>query len=104
MKIPEVLDHLPAADAARRVYGEPYQTPDGATVITVSRVRDGGALGVFVVRGDDASWVPAVDHNRIALVGVITGLAAAVIGCLAMLRRPPWPDLHGWIEVVWPSR
>jgi hypothetical protein len=34
-----------------------------------------------------------VDGNRIALLGVITGLASAVIATLAVLRRPPWPDI-----------
>lgn len=99
MKFPGVLDQIRTGPAAGSVYGEPYHTPDGATVITVARARGGGAVGVFVIRGDHAKWVPAIDHNRLALVGVITGLAAAVIGTLAVLRRPPWPDLHGWIEV-----
>jgi hypothetical protein len=37
--------------------------------------------------------VAAVDANRIALIGVITGLISAVLACVAMVRRPPWPDL-----------
>ncbi|GBE63607.1 hypothetical protein MFM001_00690 [Mycobacterium sp. MFM001] len=95
MKFPESLDQLPTNGAGRRVYGEPYSTADGATVIPVAKVRGSTAtpLGVFVVRGDRASWVAAVDANLIGLIGVITGLLAAVIGCLAVLRRPPWPDL-----------
>jgi hypothetical protein len=40
----------------------------------------GTPIGVFVVGGDDAYWVPAVDTNRIAFIGVLTGLPAAVIG------------------------
>lgn len=109
MKIPDVFDHLPTDDAVRRVFSEPYQTADGTTVITAARIRggrgqarsEGGTvratpLGVFVIRGDKASWVPAVDLNRIGLIGVLTGLLAAAIGSLAVLRRPPWPDLHVW--------
>ena len=84
---------LPDLADSGRVYGEPYQTPDGATVITVARLGSGAALGAFVIRGDSAKWVPVVDANRIALIGVTTGLLAAVIGSLAVLRRPPWPDL-----------
>jgi hypothetical protein len=34
--------------------------------------------------------VPAFDANRIALIGVLTGLLAAVIGSLAVFRQPPW--------------
>ncbi|MGH3542533.1 MAG: hypothetical protein ACRDTO_09180 [Mycobacterium sp.] len=106
MKIPESLDQLPMNGTRGRVYGEPYRTADGTTVITVAKIRGGGTrgpdqsqsitatpVGVFVVHGNTVSWVPAVDANRIALIGVITGLLAAVITCLAMLRRPPWPDL-----------
>lgn len=103
MKLPEILERYPTGDVAaigERVYGAPYQTPDGATIITVGRVRAGAVgvtaapAGVFVIRGDDAKWVPAVDANRVAVIGVSTGLLAAVITCLAVLRRPPWPDLR----------
>jgi hypothetical protein len=95
MKIPESFDQLPTNGTRGRVYGEPYRTADGATIFTVAKVRGGTTtpVGMFVVRGDGASWVPAVDANRIALIGVITGLLSAVITCLAVLRRPPWPDL-----------
>jgi hypothetical protein len=84
VKVSDVFDQLPAD----RVYGEPYQTADGATVIPV-----GKPLGVFVVRGGEATWVPAVDASRIALIGVLTGLLAAVIATLAVLRQPPWPRI-----------
>jgi hypothetical protein len=95
MKIPESLEQLPTNGTRGRVYGEPYRTSDGATVVTVAKVRGGTAtpVGVFVIQGNEASWVPAIDANRIALIGVITGLLAAVITSLAVLRRPPWPDL-----------
>ncbi len=88
MKPFELLDRLPADGEGGRVYGEPYQTPDGTTVIPVVR-----PLGVFVIRDGEASWQAAVDANRIALIGVITGLLAAVIGSLAVLRQPPWPRM-----------
>jgi len=84
VKPSDLLDQLPAG----AVYGEPYQTPDGATVILVAK-----PLGVFVIRNGEVSWKAAVDANRIALVGVITGLLAAVLGSLAVLRQPPWPRM-----------
>jgi uncharacterized spore protein YtfJ len=34
------------------------------------------ALGVFVIKGGDVSWRPAVDVNRIALGGQIVGIVA----------------------------
>lgn len=78
-------------------YGQPYETSDGTTVITVTRT--GGLLhsarpvGAFVVHDGEVSWTPAVDATRIALMGELIGLLAAVIATLAILRRPPWPDL-----------
>ncbi|AFJ37727.1 MULTISPECIES: hypothetical protein [Mycobacterium] len=88
MKPSDVLEQLAADPAAGRGYGEPYQTPDGTTVIVVAK-----PLGVFAIRNGRATWTPAVDANRIALIGVITGLLAGVIGSLAVLRQPPWPRI-----------
>ena len=102
MKIPESLEDLPTNGTKGRVYGEPYRMADGGTVITVAKVRAGTAtpVGVFVVHAGTARWVPAIDADRIALIGVITGLLSAVLACVAMVRRPPWPDLsatsHAW--------
>ncbi|MUL63757.1 hypothetical protein BOO86_04710 [Mycobacterium sp. CBMA 234] len=99
MQNPEAFLDQFADDTAGRVFAEPYHTPDGATVIPVTKVSHTGStttakpLGVFVIRDGGTSWVPAVDADRIALLGVVTGLVTAVIGCLAILRRPPWPDL-----------
>jgi hypothetical protein len=100
VRIPNGLQQLPADPAAGQIYGEPIQTPDGATVIPVARFRRRRteeecpeALGVFVVREGKASWVPVVDADRIALIGVITGLLAAVFASLAVLRQPPWPRM-----------
>jgi hypothetical protein len=83
-----MLDQSSTDHATGGVYGEPYQTDDGTTVIPVVK-----PVGVFVVRGGEASWVPALDANRIALIGVLTGLLAAVIATLAVLRQPPWPRI-----------
>lgn len=95
MKIPDSLDELPTNGTRGRVYGEPYRMADGGTVITVAKVRSGTStpVGVFVVHGGTVRWVPVVDADRIALIGVLTGLLSAVIVCVAMVRRPPWPDL-----------
>ena len=56
-------------------------------------------LGVYAVRDDQVTWHAAVDHERIALIGVATGFFAAVLGTIAVIRRPPWPDLHHEIVV-----
>jgi hypothetical protein len=105
MNIPESVDQLPTNGTRGRVYGDPYRTADGGTVITVAKVQAGTAtpLGVFVVHGGTARWVPAIDTNRIALIGVITGLISAVIASIALVRRPPWPDLSA-TSAAWSRR
>nr|WP_296775252.1 hypothetical protein [Rhodococcus sp. (in: high G+C Gram-positive bacteria)] len=75
------------------LFGQPYESSDGTTIITVTRMRGRPApVGIFVVRDGTATWTPAVDVTSIARFGEFIGLAAAVIGTLAVLRRPPWPD------------
>jgi hypothetical protein len=91
----ELLDTL-ETDASR-VYGQPYETADGTTVISVAKVR-GGALGVFVIKDGKAEWEPAVDATRVAMMGILVGLVSAALAGVAMVRRPPWPDLHGDIS------
>jgi hypothetical protein len=105
MNIPESIEQLPTNGTRGRVYGEPYRTADGGTVIPVAKVRAGTStpMGLFVIHGGTTKWVPAVDANRIALIGIITGMLSAVIGCLAILRRPPWPDLSA-TSAAWDQR
>lgn len=104
MRLPDALDSISTDTAtSSRVFGDPYLTPDGATVIPVSKVRhrpDCGRtssrpLGIFVVKDGKPTWVPAVDNTRIALLGELIGLVAATLATAAMVRRPPWPDVRG---------
>ncbi|MCV7194245.1 hypothetical protein H7I02_15825 [Mycolicibacterium brumae] len=70
--------------------------PDGSTVITVlGRTWRGHrrTIGVFSSTDGQSRWIPAVDANTMAVIGTATGFVAALIGTLAVLRRPPWPDL-----------
>ena len=94
MDRPDIFDRIPADLVGMGVYGQPLEV-DGATVIPVAKVRGSSAtpIGVFVIRDDEVTWTAAVNQDRIALLGVITGLASAVIATLAVLRRPPWPDI-----------
>ena len=87
------LSRYSAWSAVQLVYGDPILTEDRATIVPVSRVHanQSSPVGIFVVRGDAATWVPALDINRIALIGVATGFVAATLASLAVLRRPPWP-------------
>lgn len=113
----DLLDTVVTDDDASQVYGQPYVTADGTTVLPVAKVRrrvapggeDRGArlsakpMGVFVINGDSVRWEPAVDATRIALMGILVGLVSAGLAGIAMVRRPPWPDLRGDIS-QWPLR
>ncbi|MEN3224858.1 hypothetical protein PUR22_28770 [Mycolicibacterium porcinum] len=104
MRLPDALDSISGDTATiSRVFGDPYVTPDGATVIPASSVRhrpDSGRsttrpLGIFVIKDGKSTWVPATDNTRIALMGELIGLVAATLATVAMVRRPPWPDVRG---------
>ncbi|MBJ7338079.1 hypothetical protein [Mycolicibacterium sp.] len=72
------------------LFGRQYDTPDGATVIPVSK-----PVGVFVIKNGTPVWSPATDGTRIAMLGILVGLVSATLAGIAMVRRPPWPELHG---------
>lgn len=87
-----------SSEVVGRVFGDPYERPDGSTVIPVSRICGGSRpktvpLGVFVIHDGKASWTPAVDGSRLAMGGLLVGLTATVLSGIAMVRRPPWPDI-----------
>jgi len=97
-----------------RAFGTAYERGD-TLVIPVARVAGGGGgggsepagpgeglalppgggggfggvvrpLGVYVVRGDDVRWVPAVDATRVALASIaVFGVFATVAVCLRAL-------------------
>jgi hypothetical protein len=102
----EVIGTLEADPDAARVFGKVYETADGTTVIPVTKGREPvRPAGVFVVKDGKASWMPAADGERIAMMGILVGLVAAALAGIAMVRRPPWPDLHGDIaNVPWRAR
>jgi uncharacterized spore protein YtfJ len=93
-----------------RVFGEPVVKGD-LTLIPVARVSGGGGggsgpaeegaedensgggfggmarpVGVYVVRGDDVSWQPAVDVTVISIAGIALG-ALMVIVAGKVLKR-----------------
>jgi hypothetical protein len=84
------IDSLETDPDALSVFGKQYQTPDGAIVIPVSK-----PVGVFVIKDGTPTWSSAADGTRIASLGILCGLVAATGAAIAMVRRPPWPDLHG---------
>lgn len=86
----QVIDSLETNPDALSVFGVKYETDDGTTIIPVAK-----PVGVFVVKDGKGAWQPATDDTRIALFGILVGLVATAFAGIAMVRRPPWPDLHG---------
>ena len=104
------------AFTVRRVFGEPYEK-DGVTVIPAARVQGaaggGGGeapggegsgtgtgfamnakpFGVFVIKGGEVAWRPAIDVNRLALGGQVVGIVALLtIGSIVRKRRKAGND------------
>ncbi|WP_235916691.1 hypothetical protein [Antrihabitans cavernicola] len=63
----------------------------------MSRTSWGGRadrpVGMYTIRDDSTTWTPAIDINRVALIGACTGFVAAALSTAAVLRRPPWPEM-----------
>jgi uncharacterized spore protein YtfJ len=99
MDVQEVIAEARDAITVKRVFGEPYEK-NGVTVIPAARVQGGAGggggegpegqgkgsgtgfglsarpVGAYVIRGDEVSWRPAVDLNRIILGGQIVAIVA----------------------------
>ncbi len=95
MDVQELLSQARDGMTVKRVFGDPIER-DRVTVIPVATVMGGGGggggesgndrgsgagfglharpAGVYVIRGDDVSWQPAVDVNRAILGGQIVAI------------------------------
>jgi len=90
----ETVNQARDALTVRRVYGDPYQE-EGLTLIPAATVRGGGGgggdtrgnggagfglsarpAGAWVIKNGDVSWRPAIDVNRIIVVGQIVAIVA----------------------------
>jgi uncharacterized spore protein YtfJ len=99
MEVQEVLAQARDAMTVKRVFGEPYEK-NGVTVIPVARVQGGAGggggegpegqgrgsgtgfglsarpVGAYLIRGDEVTWRPAIDLNRIVLGGQVVAIVA----------------------------
>lgn len=99
MEVNDVITQARDTLTVKRVFGEPYEK-NGVTVIPAARVQGGAGggggegpegqgkgsgsgfglnarpAGAFLIRGDDVTWRPAVDINRIILGGQIVAIVA----------------------------
>ena len=90
----ETIDKAKDALTVRRVYGDPYQE-EGITVIPAANVMGGGGgggdtegnggagfglsarpVGAWVIKDGEVSWRPALDLNRVVLVGQVVAIVA----------------------------
>jgi len=88
------IDQARDALTVRRVYGDPYQE-EGVTIIPAAHVIGGGGgggdtlgnggggfglsarpVGAWVIKDGEVRWRPAIDVNRIVLVGQVVAIAA----------------------------
>lgn len=88
----ETLGETRDAITVRRVYGDPYQE-EGVTVIPAAHVMGGGGAGgdaqgnggggfginarpagAWVIKDGDVVWRPALDLNRVIMLGQIAGI------------------------------
>jgi uncharacterized spore protein YtfJ len=99
MEVGDVITQARDALTVKRVFGDPYEK-NGVTVIPAAKVQGGAGggdgegpegtgkgsgsgfglnarpAGAFLVRGDEVTWRPAVDLNRIILGGQIVAIVA----------------------------
>ncbi|HZC72051.1 MAG TPA: spore germination protein GerW family protein [Jatrophihabitans sp.] len=101
MDVQQLIGQVRDAMTVKRVFGESYDS-DGVTVIPVAKVMGGGGggggqnpkddaqgegggfgirvrpVGVYVIRGSDVTWRPAVDVTRLALGGQLVALVTVL--------------------------
>jgi uncharacterized spore protein YtfJ len=109
MNLTETIANARDAITVKRVYGEAYER-NGVAVIPAAMVMGGGGggegeqdegqkgsgggfglrarpIGAYVIRGDQVSWQPAFDLNRVILGCQLLGLAAILLTHRRLMRR-----------------
>ncbi len=99
MDVQGIITQARDAITVKRAFGDPYEK-NGVTVIPVAKVQGGAGggegerpqgqesgsgsgfgltarpVGAYLIRGEEVTWHPAVDVNRIVLGGQIVAVAA----------------------------
>jgi uncharacterized spore protein YtfJ len=97
MNVTEMLEGAREAMTVKRVYGDPIER-EGLTILPAAVVRGGGGgggdaqnnggggfglsahpVGVYVVKGGEVEWEPAVDVNRLSMMGIFAGIVALLV-------------------------
>lgn len=101
-QLEEMLAETKDLVTVKKVYGDPYQS-NGVTLIPAASVRGGmgggegegsdsepagrgGGIGIaarpigaYRIKGDDVSWIPAVDVTRIITTGQVVVIVALLV-------------------------
>lgn len=99
MEATDVMTQARETLTVKRVFGEPYEK-NGVAVIPAAKVQGGGGggegegpdgqgkgsgtgfgvnarpIGAFLVRGNDMTWRPAIDVNKVVLGGQVVVIVA----------------------------
>ncbi|HEX3630290.1 MAG TPA: spore germination protein GerW family protein [Candidatus Dormibacteraeota bacterium] len=96
MRIMDVVSEARSVMKASEVFGEPIEK-NGVTIIPAANVSGGAGgggdqhdpqaggmgfgviarpAGAFVIKGNEVSWQPALDLNRVILMGQLVGIVA----------------------------
>jgi uncharacterized spore protein YtfJ len=92
MNVDEMLQGARDTMTVSRVYGEPIER-NGVMLIPAADIMGGGGggsdtennggggfgvtarpVGTWIIRGDEVTWEPAIDVNRIALRGMVVAI------------------------------
>lgn len=99
MEVNDVIAQARDTLTVKRVFGEPYEK-NGVTVIPAARVQGGAGggggegpqgqgkgsgsgfglnarpVGAFLIKGDEVTWRPAVDLNKVVLGAQVVAIVA----------------------------
>ncbi len=96
MRVMDVVNEAKGAMRASEVFGIPYEK-NGVTIIPAAKISGGAGgggnegdpqaggvgfgvssrpVGAFVIKGGDVSWQPALDLNRVILMGQVVAIVA----------------------------
>lgn len=96
MRVMDIVTEAKSVMRASEVFGTPYEK-NGVTIIPAAKIsggvggggdqhepQAGGAgfgvssrpAGAFVIKGDEVRWQPALDVNRVILMGQVVAIVA----------------------------
>jgi len=97
MQVQEMMSQARDSMTVKRVFGEPYEK-NGVAIIPVAKIGGGAGggqghqpdgegsgggygmsarpVGAFMLRGDDVTWRPAIDVNKVILGGQLVAIVA----------------------------